>query len=108
MSKKTKKTKSAIEIIHHRYIKGDKGLLEAIADEKEKLNIAAQIHEMRTKEGLSQNDLAERMGTTQSVISRLESTDYRCENLSTLQKIASVLHCRLEVKFVPDTDPMLY
>ena len=106
MNKKKKKTKDAVSILHHRYIQGDKAKLKAIADEKEALNIASQIHELRTQKGLSQTELAKKIGTTQSVISRLENTDYKCENLSTLQKIAAVLHCRLEVKFIPDPDAM--
>lgn len=108
MNKKVKKSKDAVAILHHRYIKGDKAKLKAIADEKEALNIASQIHELRTQKGLSQAELAKKIGTTQSVISRLENTDYKCENLSTLQKLASVLHCRLEVKLIPDPDAMCY
>jgi len=42
------------------------------------------------------------METTQSVISRLENTDYENERIETLQRLASALQCHLEVRFVPD------
>lgn len=42
------------------------------------------------------------MGTTQSVISRLEDADYEGHSLAMLQRIAEALHVRLELRFVPD------
>ena len=52
--------------------------------------------------GLTQAELAQLVGTTQSVISRLEDADYEGHSLSMLQRIADALHQRLEVRFVPD------
>ena len=42
----------------------------------------------RTEAGLSQKELAEMIGTTQSVISRLEDADYEGHSLSMLSRIA--------------------
>ena len=49
------------------------------------------------KEGLSQADLAKRLGAKQQLIARIESLDHTNMTLSTLQKIAAALHKRLVV-----------
>jgi transcriptional regulator with XRE-family HTH domain len=63
------------------------------------------IYELRTGAGLSQRELAERMGTTQSVISRLEESGGGRPRLDTLARIASALDRYLVVSF-PDEGPM--
>jgi transcriptional regulator with XRE-family HTH domain len=45
--------------------------------------------------------LAKRVGTTQSVISRLEDADYEGHSLEMLQRIAKAVNKRLEIRFVP-------
>lgn len=104
MSHKKKKTSDAVTILHQRYIKGDAKRLDAIEAERERIQIAQQIYDMRQERGLTQKQLAEIMGTTQSVISRLENTDYESERLETLHKIAAALECHLEVRFVPKSE----
>ncbi|MDH4203308.1 MAG: helix-turn-helix domain-containing protein [Phycisphaerae bacterium] len=102
MSKKQKKTTDAVTLLHRRYIKGDPARLASIEAEREKIKIAEQVYAMRKERGLTQQQLADLMGTTQSVISRLESTDYESERIDTLQKLAAALHCHLELRFVPE------
>lgn len=51
--------------------------------------------------GLTQKQLAERVGTTQSVIARLEDADYSGHSLFMLQRIASVLDRKLVVNLLP-------
>ena len=55
------------------------------------------IYDLRTEAGLTQAQLAELVGTTQSAISRLEDTDYEGHSLSMLRKIARALGRRLLV-----------
>jgi DNA-binding XRE family transcriptional regulator len=55
----------------------------------------------RTKAGLSQAQLADKLGTKQSVISRLEDADYEGHSLSILQRIAAALGQRIEIRFLP-------
>jgi transcriptional regulator with XRE-family HTH domain len=44
--------------------------------------------------------LAEKLGTKQSVISRLEDADYEGHSLTMLQRIAAALGRRLEIRFL--------
>jgi ribosome-binding protein aMBF1 (putative translation factor) len=63
--------------------------------------LAQLIYEARTQAGLTQQQLAERIGSKQSVIARLEDADYEGHSLSMLQRIAYVLNQRLEVQLIP-------
>jgi ribosome-binding protein aMBF1 (putative translation factor) len=63
--------------------------------------IAQMIYDARTRAGLTQKQLADQIGTQQSVISRLEDADYEGHSLSMLQSIARVLNQRLELSLVP-------
>ena len=51
--------------------------------------------------GLTQRELADRVGTTQSVIARLEDADYAGYSLSMLQRIARALNRRVEINLLP-------
>jgi transcriptional regulator with XRE-family HTH domain len=58
------------------------------------------IYAARTEAGLTQKQLAERIGTDQRVISRLEDADYRGHSLSMLRRIAEALGKTLEIRLV--------
>ena len=62
--------------------------------------IARKIHALRTSAGLTQQQLAKLVGTSTSVISRLEDADYDGHSLKTLHRIAAALDCVVEVRFV--------
>ena len=62
--------------------------------------IAGQVADRRKERGLSQADLAELVGTTQSAIARLESGG-RPPRIDTLLKIANALECDLVVELRP-------
>lgn len=59
--------------------------------------ISHQLAAIRRQRGLTQSQLAERVGTKQSGVSRMERDDYGRWNFSTLQKVAFALGCRLKV-----------
>jgi len=67
-------------------------------DELNRLNLAHRIAELREKCGLTQAELARRVGTTQAGISRLENPNYRNYSLKTLEKVAIALGARLRVE----------
>jgi predicted transcriptional regulator len=75
-------------------------MAELLEQERANLDIARKIYELRTKAGLSQAELAKKVGTTQSVISRLEDADYDGHSLAILRRIASALEKRVEIRFV--------
>lgn len=61
--------------------------------------IAHQIRVIRVQRGWTQKELAERLGTTQANVSRLERPSYGKLSLGTLLKLANVFDTGLEVKF---------
>lgn len=65
--------------------------------------IADQVSEQRKARGLSQAQLAELVGTTQSAVARLESGG-RPPRIDTLLRIANALDCELDVQLRPRTE----
>jgi DNA-binding XRE family transcriptional regulator len=63
--------------------------------------VASQMIKARSRAGLTQDAVAERMGTTKSAISRLESASKHAPSLATLKRYASAVGCELQVKLVP-------
>jgi ribosome-binding protein aMBF1 (putative translation factor) len=68
------------------------------------IDLAMLVREMREAAGLSQDELAERAGTTQSVIARLEDAEYTGHSFKTLERIAAACGAplRLHVEKKPD------
>ena len=56
-----------------------------------------QLAALRKKAGLSQKELAQRVGTSQQQISRLESTSYKGHSLSMLRRVAEVLGAKVHI-----------
>lgn len=75
-----------------------------IRDDGFTAGIAAQVMARRVELGLSQRELAELCGTTQSAIARFESAA-RPPKTDTLLSIAEALDCELVVTFRPRTRP---
>jgi DNA-binding XRE family transcriptional regulator len=63
------------------------------------IRLAMEIHDLREKRGLSQRELDERAGTTQSAVARLEACNVS-PSLPTLEKVAEALGVELVVSFV--------
>ena len=63
------------------------------------LDLGQLIYDLRTEAGLSQRELADRMGTTQSVISRLEEGGGARNRIDTLARVATALDRHLIVSF---------
>lgn len=101
MAKTHKPTTDAVEILHRRYYAGKPERLAELEEERANAEIARNIREFREDAGLTQKELAELVGTTPSVISRLEDADYEGHSLSMLRRIATALNKRVEVRFVP-------
>lgn len=100
---KTKRTPTtdAVEILHRRYYAGRPERLAALEEARANDNVARKITVLRLRAGLTQRQLAKLVGTTASVICRLESADYEGHSLAMLQRIADALKQRVEIRFVP-------
>ncbi|MGL4174723.1 MAG: helix-turn-helix domain-containing protein [Dermatophilaceae bacterium] len=72
---------------------------EARAGVEQDLALGQLIYDLRTAAGLSQRELAARMGTTQSVISRLEEGGGVRNRIDTLARVATALNRHLVVSF---------
>jgi ribosome-binding protein aMBF1 (putative translation factor) len=94
------KSNDALEILAA-MTKDDPEIQAAVEESSLNAEIAQMIYDARNRAGLTQKQLADRIGTQQSVISRLEDADYEGHSLSMLQSIARVLNQRLELSLVP-------
>jgi ribosome-binding protein aMBF1 (putative translation factor) len=101
MKRKKKTTADAVEIIHRRHFRGKPQRLAELAKERAGAGVARRVYQLREKAGLTQQELAILVGTTASVISRLEDADYEGHSLSMLRRIAAALDQRVEIRFVP-------
>ena len=99
MTKKSR-TKDAVAILE-KMIGRDPKELARIEEEEANLDIAQLVYDARTHAGLTQAQLAKRVGTTQPVIARLEDADYRGHSLRMLRRIAAALKKDVEIRFVP-------
>ena len=88
------RSKRPLERLRERIATGDRGWFFA--------DIADRVAERRVQKNLSQRELAELCGTTQSAIARLERGG-RPPRIDTLLRIAEALECDLVVDLVPRT-----
>lgn len=101
MKKKPRMTSDAVEIIHQRFFAGKPQMLALLEEERANAEIARKVYDLRTKAGLSQRALAKLVGTSASAICRIEDADYEGHSLGLLRRIATALHQRVELRFVP-------
>ena len=94
-------TSDAVEIIDS-LIGDDTGRREQADLAFEDAVVGQIIYDARTEASLTQTELAELVGTDQSVISRLEDADYDGHSLSMLRRIARALGKKLDIRFVDD------
>ena len=78
-----------------------KGFTEAYDALELGYRVTDQLLKARARAGLTQDAVAERMGTTKSAISRLEASGKHTPSLATLQRYARAVGCDLQVKLVP-------
>ncbi|MDD2902398.1 MAG: helix-turn-helix transcriptional regulator, partial [Syntrophales bacterium] len=102
--KNNDKTTQAVDILHRRYIGDNVERQASLEAERVHAQVARIIYDLRKEAGLTQKELAKLIGTTQSVISRLEDADYEGHSLSMLSRIATALKQRLVFSVMP-ADP---
>ena len=78
-----------------------KGFAQAYASLDLEYQVVSQLLRARTKAGLTQDAVAERMGTTKSANSRLESAGKHAPSVASLKRYAAAVGCTLKIELVP-------
>lgn len=91
---------TASQLLRRRYAR-DENRKRLLQIERVNAQIAQMIIDLRREAGLTQKDLAEKIETTQSVVSRLEDAEYDGHSLSMLTRIATALGKKLNVAIEP-------
>lgn len=87
----------AVKILYKKYIEGHPEREIKYAEAEINVTVGSLIYNYREEASLTQKQLAELVGTTQSVISRLEDADYEGHSISMLNRIAIALNKKLIV-----------
>jgi ribosome-binding protein aMBF1 (putative translation factor) len=82
------------------YQLNDKAVTESYSDLDLANRIVLQLYQIRQKYGYSQQEFADRVGTTQSVIARMELKK-TIPSLTFLNKVAKALKMELKIELVP-------
>ena len=90
------RTSDAVEILRRR-IGDDPEMKALIAEARANREVAQLVHDLRTSAGLTQKELADRIGTSQSTIARLEDAHYTGHTLNVLSRICAALGRNLEL-----------
>jgi ribosome-binding protein aMBF1 (putative translation factor) len=76
---------------------------KAFSQTLQQIDLALLVREMREDAGLTQSELARKIGTTQSVIARLEDAEYAGHLLTMLERIATA--CGVALKLHAEKKP---
>ena len=79
----------------------DPGFARRFEAAGEAWDVAMQIAALREKAGLSQNELARKVKTTQQQISRMESPAYEGHSLSMVRRVARALNAEVKIAIEP-------
>jgi len=77
-----------------------KGFTEAYKALELEYKVTGQMLKARSRAGLTQDAVAERMGTTKSAVSRLESAGNHAPSLAIIERYARAVGCELQVRLV--------
>jgi ribosome-binding protein aMBF1 (putative translation factor) len=76
---------------------------KAFSQTLQQIDLALLVREMREDAGFTQTELARKIGTTQSVIARLEDAEYAGHSLTMLERIATA--CGVALKLHAEKKP---
>ncbi len=88
-----------ISELHQKWMKEPK-YRKAYADMEDEFALAKAVISARSRAGLTQTELARKMGTTQPVVARMEGGQVQ-PSLRTLQRLAQATGSRLSIRFEP-------
>lgn len=93
-----KRTKNFADVIRAK-LAADPRLADNVKQAAFNSDVAQKVRELRAASGLTQKQLAQKVGTSQSVISRIEDDDYDGHSLGLLRRIADAVDKLLRVEF---------
>jgi len=97
--KKNKAITSARDILRRRVYTGRPGRIEALDQTRREMALGMKIRRLREDAGLTQQQLAQQIGTQPSAVSRIEDADYDRHSISLLARVAEALDMRLIIDF---------
>ena len=103
MSVRRRPTRDGIEIIHRRFFEGHPDRLLGLEQARISAAIAREAYDMREDAGLARHELARKLGVTAAEIRHLEEDDFEGDALVMLQRIATVLGRKVEIRILPRT-----
>lgn len=77
-----------------------RGFRKAYAALEAEYALAHEMLSARTRAGLTQEAVADRMGTTKSAVSRLEGAGKHAPSVASLKKYADAVGCKLKIRFI--------
>ena len=86
--------------LYDKFVGGDPKKTEEYEQVVLEADIAQQIYDLRTDAGLTQEQLAKKIGTSASAISRLEDADYEGHSMAMLRRIADAFDRDVQVRMV--------
>ena len=89
---KTRKIYDGITILENRYLKNDPEMAQLVAEKFNKLQIGQKLYNLRTKAKLTQRELAYKINTSASNISRIETANYNGDGSKILKSVTAVLN----------------
>lgn len=76
------------------------GWEKGVADATAAAEIAEEVYALRERHGLTQRELAARIGSSQSAVARMEDGEYRGHSMSVLRRMAAAVGEQVSFKFV--------
>ncbi len=101
MTTKRRSTSDGLGILQRRYVRGRPEVERAVEEATLNALIAQALYDLRSQARLTQKQLAARVGTSHSVISRLEDSDYTGHSLGMLQRVCRAMGHRVQLRLVP-------
>ena len=101
MLKTPRMTSDGLAILDRLFFSGRPARIRAVAHARLMAELSQEIYAARTHANLTQKKLAKLVGTTESVVSRIEDGDYRRLSFKLLLRIGEALNRRVGVHLVP-------
>ena len=81
------------------------GFNKAYEELAEEYSLVRELITARSKAGMTQEEVAQSMGTTKSAVSRLEAAGKHSPSVATLKKYAKAVGCEIEIRLLPVSHP---